>query len=330
MVKIAFLENHFSVRGTSVALFDYAHFNEKLLKNESIIITRPYDICKQDIDSNEEIYKKFENRFPKKMFYYYQPIDVQKIINDEKPDILYIIKSGDKGDGLHSFNNVKIIIHCVFSTTDPHGDIYTPISNFVNLKYNTKYEVFPHMISLFETDENLRKELNIPENAIVFGRHGGLKEFDISDARHAVDRISRENENIYFIFLNTEVFCTPRKNIIHFEKTSDIVFKTKFINTCDAMIYGRSTGESFGLAIGEFSIKNKPIICTDRHTMNDHMHKIILKDNALWYHSQEECYQIMKHFDKEKAKTKDWNMYKEYEPEKVMNIFKNMIDKLLN
>ena len=81
MVKIAFLENHFSVRGTSVAVYDYAHYNETILKNESIIITRPYHICRHDIDANEEVYKKFENRFTNKMFYYYQPHDIQKILD---------------------------------------------------------------------------------------------------------------------------------------------------------------------------------------------------------------------------------------------------------
>ena len=35
--------------------------------------------------------------------------------------------------------------------------------------------------------------------------------------------------------------------------------KKKFVNTCDAMIYGRSLGESFGMACAEFAIKNKDI-----------------------------------------------------------------------
>ena len=35
------------------------------------------------------------------------------------------------------------------------------------------------------------------------------------------------------------------------------IFKKKFINTCDAMIYGRSLGESFGLSCGEFAIQIK-------------------------------------------------------------------------
>jgi hypothetical protein len=38
MVKIAFWDNGLGERGTTVALYDYAHFNEVLLGNKSIIL----------------------------------------------------------------------------------------------------------------------------------------------------------------------------------------------------------------------------------------------------------------------------------------------------
>ena len=39
MVKIAFFLDHLNERGTSQAIFDYAHYNETLLDNSSIIIS---------------------------------------------------------------------------------------------------------------------------------------------------------------------------------------------------------------------------------------------------------------------------------------------------
>ena len=39
-MKIAFHQPHLSERGTTVAMFDYAYYNEVLLNNESIIITQ--------------------------------------------------------------------------------------------------------------------------------------------------------------------------------------------------------------------------------------------------------------------------------------------------
>lgn len=51
-MKIAFLSNKITMRGTEVAMYDYADYNESILGNNSVIITRDYknhinerDIC---------------------------------------------------------------------------------------------------------------------------------------------------------------------------------------------------------------------------------------------------------------------------------------------
>ena len=36
------------------------------------------------------------------------------------------------------------------------------------------------MINIPETDENLRKELNIPDNSLIIGRHGGSDTFNLN------------------------------------------------------------------------------------------------------------------------------------------------------
>lgn len=108
------------------------------------------------------------------------------------------------------------------------------------------------MIYLDDTAESLRKELHIPKNAIVFGRHGGNDTFDMDFVKQAVIKTVM-NKNIWFLFLNTDPFFS-HKRIIYLPATADLKYKTKFINTCDAMIHGRYHGETFGLACGEFSI----------------------------------------------------------------------------
>lgn len=40
MKTIALLSNKLTLRGTEVSLYDYAYYNETLLNNKSIIITR--------------------------------------------------------------------------------------------------------------------------------------------------------------------------------------------------------------------------------------------------------------------------------------------------
>lgn len=112
-MKIAFLENFLNVRGTTVALFDYAHYNEVLLGNQSIVITRPFSMVTSFEDASIQVYDKFVDRFP--MCYYKDRDDIQRIIDNEKPDVLYVIKAGTMGDGLYDFKGVKTLVHCVFN-----------------------------------------------------------------------------------------------------------------------------------------------------------------------------------------------------------------------
>jgi len=330
-MKILFLENHLNIRGTSVALYDYAHYNETLLGNESIIITRPYHMFTHSIDVKKEVYDKFEKRF--KVLYYNQPGDIQSLIDSERPDWMYVIKAGDKRDGLLGFKNVKLFVHSVFTTHEPHGDVYSPISEWLNIIGKTNIPVLPHIVTLPESSDDLREKLNIPKDAIVFGRYGGLNEFSIPCAIQAVDDFSKTHPDVYFLFAHTQNHWSSRKNIIICPSIVDPLEKTKFINTCNAMIYARHGGESFGIAIGEFSIRNKPIFATiidPNGTKMPHlMHKEILKDNAYWYTNKQDLLQLLETFctpeEQEKIKGKDWNMYKKYSPEIVMNTFKKLI-----
>jgi hypothetical protein len=85
-------------------------------------------------------------------------------------------------------------------------------------------------------------------------------------------------------------------------------------------MWGRSDGEVFSLSQCEFSYKNKPIICTNIGYPG-HMH--LLGDKAIIY-NQNTLEDILVNFDKNKVKEKDWNAYKNYTPENVMDIFKKV------
>ena len=134
-------------------------------------------------------------------------------------------------------------------------------------------------------------------------------------------------------FANTKKFCENLPNIIHLEKIIDLDEKVKFINTCDAMLWGRNDGETFGLSIGEFSTKNKPIIATPNYKLNpkvDTAHIHFLKEKGVWY-NQNNLYEILTTFITEENRLdiqqKDWNAFKEFTPEKVMKIFEKVFIK---
>ena len=315
MVKIAFWDNQLCERGTTVALYDYAYYNKYLLNNESIIIyntTRP----ENDYDVIEKFKKEFEVYGVSNFMY------ADDILKKTKCDILYIIKAGENEGQISKI--IKTVVHCVFNCNQPHGDIYASIAPWVH-NNNNKYPYVPHMIKLPDNDNNLRKNLNIPEDATVYGRHGGYEQFDIPYVHNIVYNVAKNFSNIYFIFVNTKKFCPDLPNIIHIDKIIDLNKKVEFINTCDAMMCGRSDGEVFSLSQGEFSFKNKPIITT-RIGYEGDVH--LLGNKAIWYDNTN-LYNILISFNRIEAKNYDWNAYKEYTPEKVMKKFKEVfIDSL--
>jgi hypothetical protein len=88
------------------------------------------------------------------------------------------------------------------------------------------------------------------------------------------------------------------------------------------MLWGRSEGETFGLAIAEFSIKNKPVFCT---AVGDLAHIELLGEKAILYTTSGDLGKKLLAFNREEARQKDWNAYRDFSPEKVMDIFKTLI-----
>jgi hypothetical protein len=308
-MKIAFHLYQIDVRGTSNAVYNYAHFNEVLFRNNSIIV-----VPDESFPVNDKIALTcFQNRFP--VYFYTSINDMELIIAD--CDLFYAIKYGTKDNVVSSV--VKTVIHCVFDLSEPHGDIYAGVSKTLANKFNSSLYV-PHMVALppSKTKKNLRKQFDIPETALVFGRHGGRDTFDLELAKTAIQRVVADRENIYFIFVNTPCFYSHER-IIHLDKIISDEDKNKFICTCDAMIHAQSLGETFGLSIAEFSVNNKPIITYGGKVWNDaHIH--ILKENAFYYHTEGELYDTLINFKADH--NKDWNCYKDYNPISVMSLFK--------
>jgi len=84
--------------------------------------------------------------------------------------------------------------------------------------------------------------------------------------QNVVYNIAQNNPNIYFLFANFYKFCQDLPNIIFLPMITNLYEKVEFINTCDAMLWARQRGETFGSAIAEFSTLNKPIIALDVKT----------------------------------------------------------------
>uniref|UniRef100_A0A6C0K5T6 Glycosyl transferase family 1 domain-containing protein n=1 Tax=viral metagenome TaxID=1070528 RepID=A0A6C0K5T6_9ZZZZ len=314
MTIIGFLSNKLTLRGTEIAMYDYADYNETMLKNKSIIITRNFTNISNEFDANSQAYKKFNDRFS--VFYYSSREDIDTIVQSNDIRFLYIIKGGSC-DNLYSLK-CKNLIHVVFHPTCPHGEIYSVISNDVNKRHGTNYPVVPHMIRIAESNDDMRDELNIPQQAIVFGRYGGKETFDITFVHDVIKYILNERNDIYFIFMNTDIFYN-HPNIIYLDGTTDMIKKRKFINTCNALLHARIGGETFGLSCGEFAISLKPVITYGLSTERNHLD--ILGEHAIIYDNFESLYHILNDFHPDVYTMND-NGYLFYTPENIMNIFK--------
>jgi len=301
-MKIVFHSNQLGIRGTEVALYDYAHYNESILGNISYIAAPVY--------SDMQAHEKFKNRFKDRVLLY-GTLDELRSYNF---DVAYFIKAGYNDGKL--IEGAKNIVHYVFDGSAPHGDAYVGVSEWLSKKYNTEF--LPHIVSLPEVDYSYREYLGISKEDIVFGRYGGLDQFDVSYLRESVEAAA--DTGIKFLFMNTSVFTIDHPNIIYLTPSYELETKSAFINSCDAMLHGRTEGETFGLSICEFLYFNKPvvtnIICRDRN------HIELLKDKGFYYTNANELYSILVNFTKKDYSVKQ--LVQKYSPEEVINKFKNL------
>ena len=185
-----------------------------------------------------------------------------------------------------------------------------------------KIPFVPLIVELPNVNENMRKELGISYSTIVFGRHGGWPSFQDKDGIEAVIETAKTNPNIIFIFVNTKPFSTQISNIKYLPSIlfGDEIAKTRFINTCDAMIHARIHGECFGLAVAEFSIRNKPVITNSNGRDKAHIH--MLGKKAIQYNDKKSLMEIFRTFKRNVHK--DWNAFQQYTPALVMKKFERI------
>jgi hypothetical protein len=320
-MNVGFFVRHFTERGTEVSVYDYATYNEDILHNKSLIICfTPEAQQRYHFPSTRVSYPKFSTRFT--ILEINQIEDMRSIIQEHHLAFFYTQTHGGpdvyRFQDSHIWGNCKTIKHCVFETRCPEGDFCISISKTLNDKLGTTLPVIPCTVYLPSHDENLRNELHIPSDAVVFGRYGGMLEFNIPMVHEAIREYVVTHENCYFLFMNTQEFYThPR--IIHVDVNVDLHYKTKFINTCDAMIHAREMGETFGLSVAEFSSKNKPILTCMSGDL-EHVH--ILGEKAILYHSKEELIFLFHHIKQILQQRSDLNAYRSYSPPHVMEMFR--------
>lgn len=304
-MKVGFLNNQIDNRGTGNAIFDYAHYNEEILGNESFVLSFP------EADHDPKMWERVRKRFGLR----FGLIDASWFPADL--DVLYHIKSG-ADDGFRAPHGVRYAVHGVFECPN-HGDRNATVSNWLSGRCGVPS--VPHIVNLPETTDDLRSALAIRQDAIVFGRHGGLDSFDIPWAWSAINRALKASTKVHFLFMNTnipDITFYDDKRVQFIPATADPYQKRVFINTCDAMLHARERGETFGIALGEFASVGTPILTYGLSGERNHYEEV----NAFLYNNEEELVQFLT--DTTWLEDVPQFGYTQYTPEKVMAKFKEV------
>lgn len=321
---VVFHSNQLGDRGTEICLYKYAKYNRDILGNRSIIISssaRPYPSAQRFKEFTTYLYphkwkddkKNDEIR-----------TELEQICETEKVSHFYAIKFGDI-DGIMP-TNTKRLAHCVFTMSEPHGDVYAGVCKYISDKFGGMHPYVYHIVEKEapEMIEDFRSELNIPKDAVVLGRHGGIDTFNIPFVWQTIAQVLNSRKDLYFVFLNTREFVRHER-VKYLPWTMDESVKAKFVNTCDAMMHARADGEIFSLSTAEFSVRNKPIITWSPVVVPPHYdtgHLVVLQDTCIKYKDDVELSNILTHVSKQDFKDKDWNVYKDtFSPENVMKQF---------
>jgi hypothetical protein len=299
-------------RGTGISMFNYAKNMEDLLDQESALV-----LCAPPRDFGLE--SVIRERFGRRIHLldrWPTPQELDPLLLLHNVTDLYVRKMGNRDGVLSQLPGVRTCIHCVFCAHEPHGTVYAKLSNAVP----GNAPIIPSMIDFPEVTGNLREDLGIPTAAVVFGRYGGHDTFDIPFVHSVVETISKHRLDVYFIFMNTPVFCcSSHPNVIFLQPTSNFTQRVRFIQTCDAMLHARQLGETFGNAVAEFSTKGKPVLTFGG--AHDQSHLEILGEYALIYYDYQSLYNLIEEFNCTDIVKLNWNRYGGYSPAAVMQTF---------
>jgi hypothetical protein len=310
-MKVAFHSRMLTERGSEGAMLDYARLNRNVLGNESIL-------CLPDRPefAANPLLKKWREEFV--VIQYTDKNDLGRKLKKEAAEVLYLTKPGPFDGFL--VPGVKNCVHAQFLCDEFHGDAYAYLSSWMSRVMTGADNSFvPFYVPKLASEKSLRKELGIPEDAKVFGRHGGRDTFNIPFAQRVVAEHAKSCPEDHFLFLNTEPIRRTERfpNVHYLPATVDPLAKAKFLATCDAMLHARWHGETFGLAVGEFAVLGKPVITFSESREKAHLE--MLGNQALLYRHAGELAGILRGFHPYKTHGTEYETYAD--PKVVMKLF---------
>lgn len=310
-MRVLFHTNTLNYRGTTVAVTDYARYNQEILGNESIITYCKTNGEGKDMGNERSVIEALEKEFK---VVGYREGSLESKIDENKIDLTYMISAGHR-QVLPT--NCKTAVHAVFQFNEPHGDRYAYISKWLSDEMSSgNIPYVPHMVDLPSPNTSYRNALGIRDDQTVVGRIGGYYTFDIPGVKAYIEQLVNKSDKFIFLFVGTEPFI-KHPNVKFINEIHNPLKKANFINTCDCMLHGRSRGESFGLSIAEFLSLNKPVLAWNGGTDRNHLE--MLKDSGTLYNNNHDIDYILHNLD---DFAEDWaQRVQEFNPSNVIKKF---------
>ena len=233
---VAFFDPNANERGASVAIHQYADYNERILGNRSVIA-----LPREAEGPSADMYR---NRFPDTVAY--GSVDDLGALS-RQVDVFYMLTYGHVPPFDLAALKCRSAIHCALHGPQPARRRLRRRLRMGgrHLRHHRGPGRAPHRRPPGRRRGPAPGAEHSPE-AVVFGRYGGFTQFNIMAVMRTIAHAVASREDLYFVFINTAPFMEhPR--VIYLPKTVDPAYKARFINTCDAMIHARAEGETFGL-----------------------------------------------------------------------------------
>jgi len=263
--------------------------------------------------------------------------------------ILYMQKYGTKDSPPaypNSFSNLMpTAVHAIFRY-ERHGTYYASLNENIpffppyicgtsnedscdETEFLSYVVTKPKTVVTYESQTvSLREELGIAPDTLVVCNHGGRGSFDVSIAAEGVNLlIAKYNSSrLQFLILGS-LYASNGTSIRYLPQISSIDAKERFFNACSCMLHARFMGETFGLAVAEFSIRNKPVLTytgpLEQH-LADQEHIRILGRKGYYYSNAEDIVAIISDWVLNGIPSRDYNAYRSYSPNRIMDDFKRI------
>jgi glycosyltransferase involved in cell wall biosynthesis len=314
---LGFHSKQLTERGTEVAMFEYALGAQRLLGHEARIFI-PSDPGK----IIPAVRKRFEEHFD--VVVYDDPKEIAC-------DALVVMKRGWPGQVTETIPELN---HSFSEASWPHGHRFAVISDWIagtarhelrlprgrklRVPKLRKPPVIPYVLTMPPPDGDMRAELGIPQDAVVFGRHGGVGTFNIPFVFDAVREALQRRDDIWFVLINVEPFVESDR-VVHLPLTVGRAELRRFIDSCDYMLHAYTNGETFGLAPLEFALAGAPVVTWLDSKMKAHI-DILDDDLLLGYRTQDDVLRLLTTLPRREASVLS-DLGERFSSERVMATF---------